>query len=322
MKRLRVGVIGVGQMGRHHVRVYSSLPNVDLVGISDLRRNVVRSVAREYCTTAYTDHLKLLQKDLDAVSIAVPTSVHKDVAIDVAEYGVDMLIEKPIADSVRNAKEIVKTTKRAGVKVMIGHIERFNPAILKLKEIVAKGVLGEVLSMSGRRVGPYSERIRDVGVIVDLAVHEIDTMSYLYDDRAVSVYAVGGRSSRFPHDFEDYASILLRYSGNRSGMIETNWLTSKKIRTLTVVGTEGVANVDYIEKKLEICKNGNTTCVNVKKEEPLRNELEHFVSSIMNEYDPMPSSTDGLYVLLVAVSAIKSCRWERTVNLKDGLLVM
>ena len=319
--KLRVGVIGVGQMGRHHARVYSSMPDVELVGVSDLSRMNANDVARKYGAKAYTDHLKLLQ-EVDAVSIAVPTSVHRDVALEVADFGVNMLIEKPIADSVKNAMEIVRATRRAGVKAMVGHIERFNPAIRKLKELVSSGDLGDVLSMSGRRVGPYSPRIRDVGVIVDLAVHEIDTMSYLYDDRAVSVYAVGGKSNRYPHEFEDYASIILRYRDNRSGMIETNWLTSKKIRTLTVVGTDGVASVDYIRKSLEICRNGDHFGLKVDEVEPLWNELRHFVDAVKNDFDPTPSVVDGLYVLHVALSAIRSYRGERMVTIEDGLLLI
>jgi len=319
MKKIRVGVIGVGQMGRNHARVYSELPYAELVGVSDVKRSVAQSVARKFNTTAFTDHLKLLDEDIDAVSIAVPTSLHKDVAVDVAEYGVDMLIEKPIADTTLNAREILKVTKKAGVRVMVGHIERFNPAVLKLKEIISSGTLGDILSMSGKRVGPYSPRIRDVGVIVDLAVHEIDTMSYLYNDKVVSVYAVGGRSGKCPHNFEDYASILLKFSGDRSGIIETNWLTSKKVRTLTIVGTDGVATLDYVDKTVEVCKNGKIKYVDINKSEPLKNEIEHFLKSISNGENPKPSGEDGIYVLLVAVSAIKSYKDELVVKIKKKI---
>lgn len=310
--RIRVGVIGVGQMGRHHARIYSSMPDVELVGVSDLNRTNAEDVAKRYGTTAYSDPLKLIQ-EVDAVSIAVPTSVHKDIAVEVADFGVNMLIEKPIADSIKNAKEIVGAVRKAGVKAMVGHIERFNPAIRRLKNELTS--LGDVLCMSGRRVGPYSPRIRDVGVIVDLAVHEIDTMSYLYEDRAMSVYAVGGKSKRFPHEFEDYASIILRYRGNRSGVIETNWLTSKKIRTLTVVGTDAVASVDYIRKSLEIFRNGDRINLNVDDVEPLKCELRHFIDAIKYDFDPTPSVVDGLYVLHVALSAIRSYKGDKMIEL-------
>ncbi len=320
MKKIRVGVIGVGQMGRNHARIYSELPYAELVGVSDVKRSVAQSVAREYNTNAFTDYLKLLNENVDAVSIAVPTSLHKDVAVDVAEYGVDMLIEKPIADTTLNAREILKVAKKTGVKVMVGHIERFNPAVLKLREIVSSGMLGDILSMSGKRVGPYSPRIRDVGVIIDLAVHEIDTMSYLYDDKAVSVYAIGGRSGKCPHNFEDYASILLKFSKDRSGIVETNWLTSKKVRTLTVVGTNGVATLDYINKTIEVCKNGKINYVDINKSEPLKNEIEYFLKSISNGESPKPSGEDGFYVLLVAISAIRSYKGEQVVKLNKEII--
>ncbi len=320
MKKVRVGVIGVGQMGKHHARVYSEIPHAKLVGVVDVREDVVKNVARMYNTEAYTDYLKLLDAGVDAVSIAVPTSLHKDVAIDVAEYGVDMLIEKPIADNILNAKKILKAAKKSGVKIMVGHIERFNPAVLKLKEVISSGLLGDILSMSGKRVGPYSPRVRDVGVIVDLAVHEIDTMSYLYDDRAISVYAVAGRSGMCSHSFEDYASIVLRFTNSRVGIIETNWLTSRKIRTLTVVGTRGVATIDYIDKTLTICKNGDVYSVDVEKREPLKNELETFLRYVMYDEEPKPSGEDGLYVLSVAISAINSWKGETVIKLKEVML--
>jgi len=313
MKELNVGVIGVGAMGRHHARVYSELPFVNLVGVADLNEAAAKEVAKLYCTTPFTDYEELLAMDVDAVSIAVPTSVHKDVALRVAEYGVDMLIEKPIADSIKNAEKIVKVARREGVKVMVGHIERFNPAVLKLKELILAGELGEILTMSSKRVGPYSPRIRDVGIIIDLAVHDIDTISYLYGSRAVSVYAVAGNSF---HTSEDYASLLIRFEPNKSGLIETNWLTSKKVRTLTAVGTDGVASLDYIEQALEICKD-ETVRVDVRKREPLKNELEAFLSCVVEDRRPEPSGEDGMYVLSVAISAIRSYKAGSVVKLDE-----
>ena len=312
MRKLRVGVIGVGAMGRHHARVYSTLPEADLIGVADANEGVAREVAQLYNTTAFSDYEELLSMGPDAVSIAVPTSLHADVAIKVAESGADMLIEKPIADSIKNAERIVKTARREGVKVMVGHIERFNPAVLKLKDIISSGELGDVLTISCKRVGPYSPRIRDVGIIIDLAVHDIDTISYLYGERAESVYAVAGSSF---HTLEDYASLIVRFHPSKAGLIETNWLTPKKVRSLTAVGTGGVATLDYLNQTLEISKGDRTVSVDVKKQEPLKVELKTFLKCLMEGKCPEPSGEDGIYVLSVAISAIRSYKSGKLVEL-------
>lgn len=317
MRKLKVGVIGVGAMGRHHARVYSSLPVADLVGVADINQKVAREVARLYGTTAFSDYEELLSMGLDAVSIAVPTSLHADIAIKAAESGVDMLIEKPIADSIKNAERIVRTARREGVKVMVGHIERFNPAVLKLKELIASGELGDVLTISCKRVGPYSPRIRDVGIIIDLAVHDIDTISYLYGERAESVYAVAGSSF---HTLEDYASLIVKFNPSRAGLIETNWLTPKKVRSLTAVGTGGVATLDYLNQTLEISKGDVTINVDVEREEPLKVELDTFLNCIAEGKCPEPSGEDGIYVLSVAISAIRSYKSGKLVELNKIII--
>ncbi len=310
MKKVRVGVIGVGAMGRHHPRIYSGMSEVELVGVADIDERRATEVAAEYNTDAFTDCERLLRTDLDAVSIAVPTSLHKEVALKAADYGVHMLIEKPIAESLESADAIIDTVRRENLKLMVGHIERFNPAILKLKELISAGELGQVLSISCRRVGPYPPRIRDVGIIIDLAVHDIDTISYLYGERALNVYSIAGNSF---HIREDHASILLQYGNNKSGMVETNWLTPHKIRKLTVTGTGGVAHADYLEQSLEIWQEEGIKRVEIEKREPLKNELEHFIHAIMNDEEPSPSGEEGKYTLYVAISAIES--YEKSKNI-------
>jgi UDP-N-acetylglucosamine 3-dehydrogenase len=302
-KEQRVGVIGVGAMGTHHARIYSDMAGVELVGVTDINERAAAEVAAEYNTAAFADCERLLKSDLDAVSIAVPTSLHKEIALKAANQGVHMLIEKPIAESLNSADAIIAAVKRENLKLMIGHIERFNPAILKLKELISAGELGQVLSISCRRVGPFPPRIRDVGIIIDLAVHDIDAISYLYGERAQNVYAIGGNSF---HIKEDYATITLLYGDNKSGAVETNWLTPRKIRELRVTATGGVAHADYLEQSIEIYKGGAVMDVRIEKREPLKNELEHFMHVIANDEEPSPSGEEGRYTLQVALSAIKS----------------
>jgi UDP-N-acetylglucosamine 3-dehydrogenase len=312
MNKKRVGVIGVGAMGRHHVRIYHEMQDVELVGVADVNAGAVAELAAEYNTDAFIDCEQLLNNDLDAVSIAVPTSLHTEIARKAAQYGVHMLIEKPIADSLINADAIIEAARRKNLKVMIGHIERFNPAIVKLKELIAVGELGEILSISCRRVGPYAPRIRDVGIITDLAVHDIDTISYLYGKRARQVYSIAGNSF---HIKEDYASILLQYDAQRSGTVETNWLTPYKMRTLTATGTGGVASADYLTQSLELWKEEGRITVEIEKDEPLKIELAQFVDAISNGHEPSPSGEEGKYVLSVAIAAIESYQKGNNVRL-------
>jgi UDP-N-acetylglucosamine 3-dehydrogenase len=312
MEKIRVGVIGVGAMGKHHSRIYSEMRAVELVGVADIDVQAALELAAKYNTEAFNDIEHLLKNDLDAVSIAVPTSLHKDTALKAANHGVHMLIEKPIAESLKSADTIIDVARRENLKLMIGHVERFNPVILTLKKLIAAGKLGEILSISCRRVGPYPPRIKDVGIIIDLAVHDIDAISYLYGKKAMKVYAIGGNNS---HIKEDYASILLQYEAKKSGIVETNWLTPHKIRKITVTGTEGVAHADYLEQSLEIWKEEERREVQIEKREPLKNELEHFVHAIVNAEEPSPSGEEGKYALYVALSAIKSYEKGETIHL-------
>jgi len=303
MKKIRVGVIGAGAMGKHHARIYSELPEAELVGVMDVDEQTAAEIATKYNTEAFNDCERLLKTDLDAVSVAVPTTLHEDIALKAANHGVHMLIEKPIAESFKSADAVIDAARRKNVKLMIGHIERFNPAILKLKELIYAGELGQILSISCKRVGPYPPRIRDVGIIIDLAVHDIDTISYLYGKRAINVYSIAGNSF---HIKEDHATILLQYEDKKSGMVETNWLTPYKMRKLTVTGTGGVASADYLAQTLAIWNEAGLRKVDVKKSEPLKNELELFLHFIRNDEEPSPSGEEGKYVLHVALSAIKS----------------
>ncbi|MFO7967187.1 MAG: Gfo/Idh/MocA family oxidoreductase [Archaeoglobaceae archaeon] len=310
---LRTGVIGIGVMGKHHARVYSEHPDLELVGVSDVNRDEGKRVASNYGTTYFPDYMDLLEADLDLLSIAVPTSLHADIALNAADYGINMLIEKPISKSIEEAESIINAARENNVKVMVGHIERFNPAVVKLKEMVDKGEFGKIITISGRRIGPFNPRIRDVGIIIDLAVHEIDVFSYIFGKVAQEVYTVAGNNF---HTMEDYASILLRFPDNASGNVDTNWLSPKKVRRMTVVGTECVAEVDFIQQELELWKNDkDIEKVKTDKEEPLKLEIQHFIDSINNNHEPEPNGEDGAYVLGVALSAIKSYRERKPISL-------
>ena len=300
---IRAGVIGAGAMGQHHVRIYHEMENVELVGISDVSEARVKELSEQYDTNGFTDYKELLAQGLDAVSIVVPTTLHMAVGLDVIASGANLLVEKPIADTLENAEKLTKAAEDAGVKLMVGHIERFNPAVTKLKEIIDSGLLGKIVSISTRRVGPYNPRIRDVGVILDIGVHDIDVISYLYGKSVNEVYSIAGADI---HSFEDHAAIVLRFDHEFSGIVETNWLTPHKVRKLTVIGIDGVAYLDYIDQTVELHDGEWIRKAKVEEAEPLKRELEHFIDSISNGYEPRTSGEDGIHALKVAMAAIES----------------
>jgi len=310
---LRVGVIGTGSMGRHHVRIYAGMDDINLVGISDMDQVRSEELACTYQTKAYQSSDDLLNESLDAVSIAVPTTFHKEVALAAIAEGCNVLIEKPIADTIENASEIIEAAQSRGTKLMVGHIERFNPALIKLKELVERGQLGEIISISAKRVGPYNPRIRDVGIIIDLATHDIDIMSYLFNAKVSKVYASAGS---VVHSLEDHAIIILSFSSKSSGVIETNWLTPHKVRNLTVIGTKGIAEVDYIKLNLKLLNEDRVKTIAIDKAEPLRLELQHFTDCVLHDKEPLISGEDGKHALKVALAAIHSSQTGKVISIK------
>ncbi len=308
---MNVGVIGTGSMGQHHLRIYSRMQEVEVAGICDINKERAKHLAKIYNTTPYFNHKELLKR-VEAVSIAVPTTLHAKIALDAIDQGVHVLVEKPIADSLENADRIINAAKDNDIKLMVGHIERFNPAVIKLKEIINAGMLGSIVSISSRRVGPYNPRIRDVGIIMDLGVHDIDVISYLYGKRIKEVYAIAGNGI---HPYEDHATILMRCDPNLSGMVETNWLTPHKTRTLTAVGLKGLAYLDYIKQSVELHDDNWIRTARIQQKEPLQNELECFVNAIKNGNKIISDGETARHALEVAMAAIESYKKRKAVEI-------
>ncbi len=315
---LRVGVVGVGMMGQHHVRVYSELAKegkVELVGIADANFERAKELAKKYGTIPYADYRDLARENLDAVDIAVPTSLHREVALEFINQGTSVLVEKPIADTIENAKAIIKAAEEKGVTLMVGHIERFNPAVLKLRELIERGELGKVVTISAKRVGPMAKRIRDVGIIIDLGVHDIDVISYLFGERVRTVYSRAGNVLH-PAGVEDHALITLGFNDG-TGIVETNWLTPHKTRTLNVVGTGGIAYLDYIEQSLKLYNNEWIKEAKIERKEPLRNEIEHFIECVEAGKKPIVDGEAGLHALKVALLAQESAETGKVLEVSE-----
>ena len=332
MDKLNVAVIGTGAMGRNHARVYSWLKNVDLVAVCDSNKEVGKSIAEKYNINHYTNYKKMLEKeDLDAVSVCVPTRLHKDIAIGIIKKKINVIVEKPIAGTVNEAREIITKAEKNKVKLMVGHIERFNPVVIELKRRIKNNQLGKIYNVHCARMGPTVQRITDVGVIIDLAIHEIDILKHIINSKIKRVYAETAQKIHSTH--EDLLIGIVRFENNILGVINSNWLTPKIVREISVAGEKGMLVADYFKQELFFYENefvkkrlehefysmmvlqGKKVKIKIKNQEPLRNELEAFADSILKN-KPMPiTGEDGLQALYIAQKFLESSKRNEVINL-------
>ena len=316
MKQTNVGVIGVGSMGYNHVRIYSELENANLVAISDMVRGTLDKVSKEFNTVGYVDYDNILQiDDIEVVNICVPTVFHHDVVMRAIEAGKNVLVEKPIASKLNEAEEMIKAAEDAGVTLATGHVERFNPAVRVAKKLIDEGAIGEVVTANSKRLGPFPPRIRDVGVAIDLAIHDIDIFNYLFNSRANTVFA--NMSSKLKNcEFEDHAEIMTKYDSGVLSILETNWLTPYKKRQLNITGIDGIISVDYGNQTVTLFKENNQVEeIKVENKEPLKEELRSFVDCVQNNTPPEVSGKDGYEALRIVDAAMTSSKDKRLVYL-------
>ncbi len=319
---LKAAVIGVGMMGRNHARVYAQMEGTILVAAADPDSTVLEPIARTYRVPVYTDYVQLLAEEKpDLVSIAVPTRLHREVAVAAMRRGLHVFLEKPIAVSVEEGRKIVECAHREGVKLGVGHIERFNPAVTELKKQLNAGQLGRIFQIHARRVGPFPSRVGDVGVVIDLATHELNLLEYLTGSRVKSVYAETEREIHAKH--EDLLTGILKFEDGTVGILDINWLTPTKIRELSLIGEKGMFLVNYLTQDLYFYENdfrngnweglaimgvseGQRIRHNVKRKEPLLAELESFVEAIENDTEPQIGGEEALRAVLLAERLIES----------------
>ncbi len=318
---LRVGVIGVGNMGLNHARVYSELENVQLCAVADASWERAQAVAARFGARPYADYRAMLAAQaLNAVTIATPTRAHLAVALDALAAGAHILVEKPLAATVAEAEQIVAAAQRAQRTLAVGHIERFNPAVRELKRLLDANALGAISTVIARRVGIMPPQVQDANVILDLAVHDIDILNYLFDAMPTFVQATAGNAllaKRY-----DHAEIFLRYA-NAGCFVQVNWITPLKIRTLSVTGDAGHAELNYVTQKLELYETtleraydsfgdfvvrfGQAPRVNVPIPlyEPLRAELQNFLRAIHSQTPPTVTGADGVKALCVVENVLE-----------------
>ncbi len=323
-------------MGRNHLRVLNDLETAELVGVADADPAVAEKAARRFGVPAYGSYLEMLDRQKpQGVVVAVPTSRHREVALAAIERGIHLLVEKPIAFTVAEGEEIIAAARMSGVILTVGHIERYNPAVLELHSRLTGGALGKVFQMHARRLGPFPPRVRDVGVVIDLATHDVDLMRFLSGSAVQRVYAETARRIHTEH--EDLLSGLLRFENGAIGVLDINWLTPTKIRELMVTGERGMFQVNYLTQDLYFYENnyiktdwdaishiegvseGDMVRLRIEKTEPLRVELDRFVRAIGGEEVQLVSGEEGLAALHTARKIVEAGLLGRAVEMgKEG----
>jgi len=303
---VRVGVIGVGYLGQHHARIYSELPGVELVGVVDIDRDRAKEVAERYSTSAFFDYRDLFGK-VDAVSIVVPTVIHRDIAGKFIEEGINILIEKPVTTSLKEAKELMEMANRKKVVLQVGHIERFNSAVVELSKIVDHPIF-----IDCSRMGPYTNRNTDVGVVLDLMIHDIDIVMSIVRDKVVKINAFG--YPVFSRE-EDIANAQLLFSNGCIANLTASRITRKKIRRMEVTQLDSFISIDYLEQELAVYKKTSSSFIYLlmekppmQKGEPLRLELEHFIKCVRNGEKPLVGLEEGTNALEVALNILEEIK--------------
>ena len=327
---LRAGVVGLGMMGSNHVRVYeTAIEGVELVAVADPDPAALAATTLGRDVRGYEDAERMFaEEELDLVSVVAPTSLHLPVALAALRGGANVLVEKPIAATREEALEMIVAAKAAGRMLTVGHIERFNPAIRELRRRLAAGELGRIFQINATRLGPFPARIRDVGVVVDLAPHDLDVMRYLVGSEPIRLY--GETERRIHTEHEDLFTGIMKFANGVIGVLDINWLTPTKKRTLTVTGERGMYVVDYITQDLVFYANpdafdtwvspdaaddgaavasvseGEMTRRVIHRREPLAVELEEFARAVRDGGPPPVDPRDAMIALLLARKMVES----------------
>lgn len=302
---LRVGVIGCGVMGKNHARVLAEMPGVALAGVVDTDAEAVEFVTSRLGCRGFASPAELYASGCDAVTIAAPTHLHMPIALEAIAKGQHVLIEKPIAQSVPEGERILAAAEKARVTLMVGHVERFNPAIQTMKQAV-KGE--EILSIQITRVGPFPPRMSNVGVVIDLGVHDIDLIRWLTDSEIVHIQP---QTNAIHAAREDIALLQFRTSTGVLAHINTNWLTPFKARTAAIATKNKYIMGDLITRQVTECfeykPDGSYSMrhLSVGYAEPLRAELTAFVQAVETGNPPPVGGADGLASLAIAIRCLE-----------------
>lgn len=317
MDKIRIGVVGVGYLGRIHARIYSHMPQVVLVGVVDSNAQTAKGVAAEFGCKAYT-HIEALIDQVDAVSIAVPTSMHLEVTRPFLERGIHVLVEKPLTATYAEGVEMLHLAEANHSILQVGHLERFNAGVMALADHAHEPRFIEI-----HRLGPFANRATDVDVVTDLMIHDIDIVMALIDSKLTDIKAVG---THVLTDHVDIANARLQFENGAVANVTASRVSTKKFRRIRVFSEHHYYGLDYIDQKLEMITASHSSEeprivreeVHIKPRPPLDVELEHFVDVVQHDGKPLVDGRAGLEAVRVAAlvkKEIYSCLKEKETSL-------
>ncbi|MGC8814014.1 Gfo/Idh/MocA family oxidoreductase [Dictyoglomus sp.] len=309
MSKVKVGVVGVGYLGQHHVRIFNEIPDVELVGICDINLKRAKEIASIYNVPFVTDDYRDLLNRVEAVSIVTPTTSHFQIAKDFLEKGIHTFIEKPVTHSLREAEILLDIASGKDLVLQVGHIERFNPAIQELKKYVK-----DPFYIEARRMGPFEGRSTDVGVVMDLMIHDLDILFYVLGKNR-RILEISGIGYSIYTPYEDFATVNILFEGEILVNLIASKVSPKKLRKLDIHEKNGdQIIVDYIEQSISVVHGGARHIESalespvLEREEPLRLELTHFVKCIIEGKDPEVTLEDGKLALALATEILKELK--------------
>ena len=315
MKKLCTAVIGTGFWGKNHARVYSELESTELVAICDVNRERAKAVADQFGVKAYTSSSRMLKNEkIEALSVCTWSTKLAEEALKALRAGKHVLVEKPMATYTKQAEKLLEVAEENDLHLTVGFLMRFIPGLQHIREAVESKKIGKLVCATARRVSQWPERIGDVGVVKDTAIHDIDVMRFISGEDPIGVYAKTGSMKH--RTFEDYAQIMLTYEDGKSAFIESNWLTPYKTRTLTVTGSDAIMRLDYMTQELWIEDPKENLQPRFPWKEPLKCELQHFAECITEKKKPLITGVDGLKALQIAEAALRSSMKNRAIKLK------
>ena len=299
---MKIVQIGTGGWGRNHTRILSELGV--LVAICDANFEKSKEYGEKYSVNYYQSLEELLESEkFDGAFVVTPTSTHTEIAMKLLESKKHVFVEKPMTYKSEDGEKLANLAEKNKVILTCGYIERFNPAVDVVKKIVNEKKFGELVMLEFHRENRMPLHIKDVGVIYDTSVHDIDTANWLFDDMPQVVFA---RAGNIKHEHEDFASIMLGYKNDKVAIISSNWITPKKVRKFSAVCTEAIISSDFITQEITVEKNEETEIIQNKKEEPLMREIQNFLDSIENKTKQIVKSQEAVNVTKIAEAALLS----------------
>jgi predicted dehydrogenase len=301
MKKTRIGVVGIGRLGSIHAKIYSELENAELAAVCDSDENIAKNTGETLKTQWFSDYKKLLSAGLDAVSIVTPTILHYEIARFFLQNKTHVLIEKPITRTLKEAKDLLNIAAKNHLIIQVGHVERFNSAIQAIEKLSNKPRFIEV-----HRLGPFTPRVKDVGVVLDLMIHDIDIVLGLTKSKVKHIDSLG---MKILTNHEDIANARIRFHNGTVCDLTASRVTSDSLRKIRIFQDDCYISIDYMLQEALIYRKINNQIVSekidIKKEAPLTKELASFIDCVANGKRPVVSGKEAYEALKVALDILK-----------------